>query len=165
MFRSSYTCVSGPVPGPNPTIPGMFSNMFPLGTAQVVNFFLRGPRFDIFTYYNFCLFFMVLVICSNLALYLLCLSKQWLSRFADQLLCCSFCLHLLADQSFNYVQATRHARRVYVGGLPPTANEQVYHTLIHFTSSILFWINGLLILIMHFLCSLLQPFSARLWQL
>ena len=24
-------------------------------------------------------------------------------------------------------QATRHARRVYVGGLPPTANEQVFH--------------------------------------
>lgn len=24
-------------------------------------------------------------------------------------------------------QATRHARRVYVGGLPPTANEQVKH--------------------------------------
>lgn len=25
------------------------------------------------------------------------------------------------------LQATRHARRVYVGGLPPTANEQVSH--------------------------------------
>lgn len=24
-----------------------------------------------------------------------------------------------------FFQATRHARRVYVGGLPPTANEQV----------------------------------------
>lgn len=24
-----------------------------------------------------------------------------------------------------YLQATRHARRVYVGGLPPLANEQV----------------------------------------
>jgi hypothetical protein len=24
-----------------------------------------------------------------------------------------------------YSQATRHARRVYVGGLPPNANEQV----------------------------------------
>jgi hypothetical protein len=25
----------------------------------------------------------------------------------------------------KFIQATRHARRVYVGGLPPTANEQV----------------------------------------
>jgi hypothetical protein len=25
------------------------------------------------------------------------------------------------------MQATRHARRVYVGGLPPVANEQVGH--------------------------------------
>lgn len=25
-----------------------------------------------------------------------------------------------------FLQATRHARRVYVGGLPPMANEQVF---------------------------------------
>jgi hypothetical protein len=29
------------------------------------------------------------------------------------------------------MQATRHARRVYVGGLPPVANEQVGHLLIN----------------------------------
>jgi splicing factor U2AF subunit len=28
-------------------------------------------------------------------------------------------------------QATRHARRVYVGGLPPVANEQVGHLTIN----------------------------------
>jgi hypothetical protein len=28
-------------------------------------------------------------------------------------------------QNIFYSQATRHARRVYVGGLPPNANEQV----------------------------------------
>lgn len=27
--------------------------------------------------------------------------------------------------SVSFLQATRHARRVYVGGLPPMANEQV----------------------------------------
>jgi hypothetical protein len=31
-------------------------------------------------------------------------------------------------------QATRHARRVYVGGLPPTANEQV-NTYLNFIST------------------------------
>lgn len=44
-----------------------------------------------------------------------------------------FCVPFLVLVTFDYqqytsdvlCQATRHARRVYVGGLPPTANEQV----------------------------------------
>lgn len=32
---------------------------------------------------------------------------------------------LTFKHSFTMMQATRHARRVYVGGLPPMANEQV----------------------------------------
>ena len=44
----------------------------------------------------------------------------------------------LSRFSYNTVlwsQATRHARRVYVGGLPPTANEQVF---LYFLSIIAF---------------------------
>ncbi|KAK4793510.1 hypothetical protein SAY86_023945 [Trapa natans] len=62
--------VPGPVTVPNPAIPGMFPNMFPLGTPQ---------------------------------------------QFGA--------LPVMPVQAMTQ-QATRHARRVYVGGLSPTANEQ-----------------------------------------
>lgn len=38
-------------------------------------------------------------------------------------------------------QATRHARRVYVGGLPPMANEQVYSSYNYFAWLLVFCSN------------------------
>ncbi|KAG5021185.1 hypothetical protein JHK87_017040 [Glycine soja] len=63
----------GQITGANPTIPGMFPNMFPLATNQMQQF---------------------------------------------------SALPVMPVQAMTQ-QATRHARRVYVGGLPPTANEQL----------------------------------------
>lgn len=63
------TAAPGQVPGTNPAVPGMFSNMFPMAPGQF------GA------------------------------------------------LSMMPVQAMTQ-QATRHARRVYVGGLPPNANEQ-----------------------------------------
>ncbi|CAN4080038.1 unnamed protein product [Withania somnifera] len=78
------TDVAGQVPGTNPSIPGMFSNMFPLAAGQF------GA------------------------------------------------LPMMPVQAMTQ-QATRHARRVYVGGLPPTANEQSVAT---FFSHVMYAIGG-----------------------
>ncbi|KAG5150223.1 hypothetical protein JHK82_017104 [Glycine max] len=67
------SAVAGQITGANPTIPGMFPNMFPLATNQMQQF---------------------------------------------------SALPVMPVQAMTQ-QATRHARRVYVGGLPPTANEQL----------------------------------------
>ncbi|KAM3285888.1 splicing factor U2af large subunit A isoform X1 [Capsicum chacoense] len=75
---------TGQVPGANPSIPGMFSNMFPLAAGQF------GA------------------------------------------------LPIMPVQAMTQ-QATRHARRVYVGGLPPTANEQSVAT---FFSHVMYAIGG-----------------------
>ncbi|XP_048232453.1 splicing factor U2af large subunit B isoform X4 [Ricinus communis] len=71
VFYSNFyqTISAGQIPGTAPAIPGMFPNMFPLGTGQFGT------------------------------------------------------LPVMPVQAMTQ-QATRHARRVYVGGLPPTANEQ-----------------------------------------
>ncbi|KAK4711895.1 hypothetical protein R3W88_006408 [Solanum pinnatisectum] len=82
---SGATDVAGQVPGTtNPSIPGMFSNMFPLAAGQF------GA------------------------------------------------LPIMPVQAMTQ-QATRHARRVYVGGLPPTANEQSVAT---FFSHVMYAIGG-----------------------
>ncbi|XP_014630494.1 splicing factor U2af large subunit B-like isoform X4 [Glycine soja] len=75
----------GQITGANPTIPGMFPNMFPLATSQ---------------------------------------------QFSA--------LPVMPVQAMTQ-QATRHARRVYVGGLPPTANEQSVAT---FFSQVMAKIGG-----------------------
>ncbi|CAK8575246.1 unnamed protein product [Lathyrus sativus] len=64
--------VTGQITAPNPTIPGVLQNMFPMATSQMQQF---------------------------------------------------SALPMMPIQAMTQ-QATRHARRVYVGGLPPTANEQ-----------------------------------------
>ncbi|XP_058729460.1 splicing factor U2af large subunit A-like isoform X1 [Vicia villosa] len=64
--------VTGQITTPNPTIPGVLQNMFPMATNQMQQF---------------------------------------------------SALPMMPIQAMTQ-QATRHARRVYVGGLPPTANEQ-----------------------------------------
>ncbi|XP_055803316.1 splicing factor U2af large subunit A isoform X1 [Solanum dulcamara] len=82
---SGATDVAGQVPGTtNPSIPGLFSNMFPLAAGQF------GA------------------------------------------------LPIMPVQAMTQ-QATRHARRVYVGGLPPTANEQSVAT---FFSHVMYAIGG-----------------------
>nr|ACD67872.1 U2 snRNP auxiliary factor large subunit [Solanum melongena] len=82
---SGATDVAGQVPGiTNPSIPGMFSNMFPVAAGQF------GA------------------------------------------------LPVMPVQAMTQ-QATRHARRVYVGGLPPTANEQSVAT---FFSHVMYAIGG-----------------------
>ncbi|KAJ8545847.1 hypothetical protein K7X08_018430 [Anisodus acutangulus] len=78
------TDVAGQLPGANPSLPGMFSNMFPLASGQF------GA------------------------------------------------LPIMPVQAMTQ-QATRHARRVYVGGLPPTANEQSVAT---FFSHVMYAIGG-----------------------
>ncbi|XP_009794023.1 splicing factor U2af large subunit A [Nicotiana tabacum] len=78
------TDAAGQVPGTNPAIPGLFSNMFPLASSQF------GA------------------------------------------------LPMMPVQAMTQ-QATRHARRVYVGGLPPTANEQSVAT---FFSHVMYAIGG-----------------------
>ncbi|XP_009590470.1 splicing factor U2af large subunit A [Nicotiana tabacum] len=78
------TDVAGQVPGTNPAIPGLFSNIFPLASSQF------GA------------------------------------------------LPMMPVQAMTQ-QATRHARRVYVGGLPPTANEQSVAT---FFSHVMYAIGG-----------------------
>eukprot|EP00262_Sarcandra_glabra_P000183 TRINITY_DN1026_c0_g3_i1.p1 TRINITY_DN1026_c0_g3~~TRINITY_DN1026_c0_g3_i1.p1 ORF type:complete len:448 (-),score=103.93 TRINITY_DN1026_c0_g3_i1:120-1355(-) len=78
------TAVAGQLPGVPQTMPGMFPNMFPFGTAQL------GA------------------------------------------------LPLMPAQAMTQ-QATRHARRVYVGGLPPMANEQ---TIATFFSRVMSAIGG-----------------------
>ncbi|KAJ7944318.1 U2 snRNP auxiliary factor large subunit [Quillaja saponaria] len=70
MLVNPVTGAAGQLPAGNPTIPGMFPNMFPLATGQ---------------------------------------------QFGT--------LPVMPVQAMTQ-QATRHARRVYVGGLPPSANEQ-----------------------------------------
>ncbi|KAH1255938.1 Splicing factor U2af large subunit A [Glycine max] len=77
----------GQITGANPTIPGMFPNMFPLATSQMQQF---------------------------------------------------SALPVMPVQAMTQ-QATRHARRVYVGGLPPTANEQSVAT---FFSQVMAKIGG-----------------------
>ncbi|KAE9620140.1 putative RNA recognition motif domain, U2 snRNP auxilliary factor, large subunit, splicing factor [Lupinus albus] len=67
---STITAFAGQITGPNPAIPAVFQNMFPLATSQPFS-----------------------------------------------------ALPVMPVQAMTQ-QATRHARRVYVGGLPPTANEQ-----------------------------------------
>ncbi|KAH1113214.1 hypothetical protein AAZX31_04G235800 [Glycine max] len=79
------SAVAGQITGANPTIPGMFPNMFPLATSQ---------------------------------------------QFSA--------LPVMPVQAMTQ-QATRHARRVYVGGLPPTANEQSVAT---FFSQVMAKIGG-----------------------
>ncbi|WJX49496.1 hypothetical protein P8452_35926 [Trifolium repens] len=64
--------VTGQITAPNPAIPGVLQNMFPMATSQMQQF---------------------------------------------------NALPMMPIQAMTQ-QATRHARRVYVGGLPPTANEQ-----------------------------------------
>ncbi|KAK2379466.1 splicing factor U2af large subunit B [Trifolium repens] len=64
--------VFGQITAPNPAIPGVLQNMFPMATSQMQQF---------------------------------------------------NALPMMPIQAMTQ-QATRHARRVYVGGLPPTANEQ-----------------------------------------
>ncbi|CAI8600565.1 unnamed protein product [Vicia faba] len=64
--------VTGQITTPNPTIPGVLQNMYPMATSQMQQF---------------------------------------------------SALPMMPIQAMTQ-QATRHARRVYVGGLPPTANEQ-----------------------------------------
>ncbi|WJX43440.1 hypothetical protein P8452_30543 [Trifolium repens] len=64
--------VTGQITAPNPAIPGVLQNMFPMVTSQMQQF---------------------------------------------------NALPMMPIQAMTQ-QATRHARRVYVGGLPPTANEQ-----------------------------------------
>ncbi|CAL5211220.1 unnamed protein product [Lathyrus oleraceus] len=64
--------VTGQITAPNPTIPGVLQNMFPMAPSQMQQF---------------------------------------------------SALPMMPIQAMTQ-QATRHARRVYVGGLPPTANEQ-----------------------------------------
>nr|ABU45194.1 unknown [Petunia integrifolia subsp. inflata] len=78
------TDTAGQVPGASPSIPGMFSNMFPLTSGQF------GA------------------------------------------------LPVMPIQAMTQ-QATRHARRVYVGGLPPSANEQSVAT---FFSHVMYAIGG-----------------------
>ncbi|XP_038705695.1 splicing factor U2af large subunit B-like isoform X4 [Tripterygium wilfordii] len=78
------TGLKGQMPGANPAIPGMFSNMFPLATGQF------GA------------------------------------------------LPIMPVQAMTQ-QATRHARRVYVGGLSPSANEQSVAT---FFSQVMAAIGG-----------------------
>ncbi|KAH1128602.1 hypothetical protein GLYMA_06G324000v4 [Glycine max] len=81
------SAVAGQITGANPTIPGMFPNMFPLATNQMQQF---------------------------------------------------SALPVMPVQAMTQ-QATRHARRVYVGGLPPTANEQSVAT---FFSQVMAKIGG-----------------------
>ncbi|KAH1255939.1 Splicing factor U2af large subunit A [Glycine soja] len=81
------SAVAGQITGANPTIPGMFPNMFPLATSQMQQF---------------------------------------------------SALPVMPVQAMTQ-QATRHARRVYVGGLPPTANEQSVAT---FFSQVMAKIGG-----------------------
>ncbi|XP_021911928.1 splicing factor U2af large subunit B isoform X3 [Carica papaya] len=75
----------GQIPGTNPSLPGMFPNVFPLATGQPFG-----------------------------------------------------ALPVMPVQAMTQ-QATRHARRVYVGGLPPTANEQSVAT---FFSQVMAAIGG-----------------------
>ncbi|PON67704.1 U2 snRNP auxilliary factor, large subunit, splicing factor [Parasponia andersonii] len=82
---ATAVAAAGQMPGANPTIPGMFPNMFPLATGQ---------------------------------------------QFGA--------LPVMPVQAMTQ-QATRHARRVYVGGLPPTANEQSVAT---FFSQVMAAIGG-----------------------
>ncbi|KAG5623529.1 hypothetical protein H5410_008747 [Solanum commersonii] len=94
---SGATDVAGQVPGTtNPSIPGMFSNMFPLAAGQVLSQILLNIH----------------------------------SLFGA--------LPIMPVQAMTQ-QATRHARRVYVGGLPPTANEQSVAT---FFSHVMYAIGG-----------------------
>ncbi|KAF5738171.1 splicing factor U2af large subunit B isoform X2 [Tripterygium wilfordii] len=81
---AGVAAAAGQMPGANPAIPGMFSNMFPLATGQF------GA------------------------------------------------LPVMPVQAMTQ-QATRHARRVYVGGLSPTANEQSVAT---FFSQVMAAIGG-----------------------
>eukprot|EP00258_Populus_trichocarpa_P041406 XP_024457425.1 splicing factor U2af large subunit A isoform X2 [Populus trichocarpa] len=81
---AAAAAASGQIAGTTPPIPGMFPNMFPLGTSQF------GA------------------------------------------------LPVMPVQAMTQ-QATRHARRVYVGGLPPTANEQSVAT---FFSQVMAAIGG-----------------------
>ncbi|KAF1899044.1 hypothetical protein Lal_00019165 [Lupinus albus] len=69
-LRCNVPAFAGQITGPNPAIPAVFQNMFPLATSQPFS-----------------------------------------------------ALPVMPVQAMTQ-QATRHARRVYVGGLPPTANEQ-----------------------------------------
>lgn len=75
--------------------------------------------------------------CSSLVHFQLCQFRQWHSRLVwSQMHIICFLEHISFVFNLKYfpqscdfmllLQATRHARRVYVGGLPPTANEQVY---------------------------------------
>ncbi|XP_024461346.1 splicing factor U2af large subunit B isoform X8 [Populus trichocarpa] len=82
---SNYMVSFGQITGTTPPIPGMFPNMFPLGTGQ---------------------------------------------QFGA--------LPVMPVQAMTQ-QATRHARRVYVGGLPPIANEQSVAT---FFSQVMAAIGG-----------------------
>ncbi|CAI8600566.1 unnamed protein product [Vicia faba] len=70
QLETIYTLVD--ITTPNPTIPGVLQNMYPMATSQMQQF---------------------------------------------------SALPMMPIQAMTQ-QATRHARRVYVGGLPPTANEQ-----------------------------------------
>ncbi|XP_050899133.1 splicing factor U2af large subunit A isoform X1 [Lathyrus oleraceus] len=72
MLAGSAAVTAGQITAPNPTIPGVLQNMFPMAPSQMQQF---------------------------------------------------SALPMMPIQAMTQ-QATRHARRVYVGGLPPTANEQ-----------------------------------------
>ncbi|KAH1248307.1 Splicing factor U2af large subunit A [Glycine max] len=87
VLRCNFPSFAGQITGANPTIPGMFPNMFPLATNQMQQF---------------------------------------------------SALPVMPVQAMTQ-QATRHARRVYVGGLPPTANEQSVAT---FFSQVMAKIGG-----------------------
>ena len=136
IFESySLITFAGQITGTTPPIPGMFPNMFPLGTGQVcITLCATCIRFCLLI----CIEFISLFICSSLVLSLLCQFRLWLNRLAG-LHRYSF-FHALFVIIFGLIicfilwsQATRHARRVYVGGLPPTANEQVFVRLPFFS--------------------------------
>nr|ABU45195.1 unknown [Petunia integrifolia subsp. inflata] len=107
------TDAAGQVPGTNPSIPGMFSNMFPLASDQVL------PQIPSYYTSNGLLIFSFLI-------HLVCGFFQ----------CGPFPVMPIQEMT---QQATRHARRVYVGGLPSSANEQSVAT---FFSHVMYAIGG-----------------------
>lgn len=91
-----------------------------------------------------------------------------------------WCMFIRISMDFfhcvSFLQATRHARRVYVGGLPPMANEQVFLWLLLLGSLTWVWtrillplfgipdmISGLFILFLAIMCTFNSYFFNQAW--
>ena len=110
----------------------MFPNMFPLATGQVY-----FPSFLSKGFVSACLCLLYLILCyfvfvqqfGALPIMPVQAMTQQVGMVRHTL---NLSVYFLFFLTYIYIyiitiffQATRHARRVYVGGLPPTANEQV----------------------------------------